>query len=422
MDIGDVFDKLGSVLLYAVIALIGGMIVVGGLVYFLKREKFSDFKKYAAGIAVGFALVTVIAMGYLKGLDTEYTGEGKSLLFWPVMAEIIIVVAGMLAVLISGLFSKKAAKIAGIVTGAGLLGGFIAIMVEMSKYFGDVKADYPGANLVGMAVSAVIFIMIIIGIYLIGAKRDITDTRSIVYGAIAIALSFALSYVKFFEMPQGGSVTFASLLPLMIYCCMFGTRRGVIMCLIYGALQAVQDPYIIHPMQFLLDYPLAFGVIGVSGWFVEKNLFKFKGGKIVAFLAGGILAVALRYACHVLSGVFAFADWADLDKYGTAAAYSLAYNSFAFIDMLIALVAGVLLLGSGSFVKQMERSADVRHGGESVEVHEIDDEDELDRIIAAQNNAETQNANETQTANETQSEEARPVVETDEPSDSSDEQ
>lgn len=108
----------------------------------------------------------------------------------------------------------------------------------------------------------------------VGDKRKMSDTRSIVYGAISIALSFALSYAKLFKLPQGGSVTFASLLPLMVYCCMFGTRRGLVVCTIYGVLQALQDAFIIHPMQFLLDYPLAFGLIGVSGIFMERACLK----------------------------------------------------------------------------------------------------------------------------------------------------
>ena len=377
MDLGDVFDKLGSTLLYAVIALIGGIVLIGALVYFVKREKFATFRKYAAGISIGFAIAAVIAMSYLKGLDTSYEGQGKALLFWPIMAEVIVVVVGMLCMLICGIFSKKAVKIAGICTAAGALGGFIAIMVQMTKYFGDIKADYPGANLVGMIVSAVVFMLITVGIFFLGKKADLSDTRALVYGAVAIALSFALSYAKFFEMPQGGSVTFASLLPLMIYCCMFGTRRGVIVCLVYGVLQAVQDPWILHPMQFLLDYPLAFGMIGISGIFVERKVFKFKGGTVVGFLLGGIIAVCLRYACHVLSGVFAFADWADLDTYGTAAAYSLAYNSFAFIDMVIALAAGVMVLCSKAFLDQMERSSDrATHAtdGEHILLNDTDDD------------------------------------------------
>ena len=177
-------------------------------------------------------------------------------------------------------------------------------------------------------------------------------------------------------MPQGGSLTLASLLPLMIYCCMFGTRRGTIACLIYGVLQAVQDPWIIHPMQFLLDYPLAFGMVGISGIFIEKKVFKNK--KILGFLLGGVVAVIGRFICHVLSGVFAFSVWANLEKYSTVLAYSMAYNSFAFIDMVIALAAGSMLFMSKAFTAQMEKSSDIGEAKKEVAtetVYEDDDDD-----------------------------------------------
>ncbi len=363
MEIGDVFDKLGSVLLYTTIALIGGMILLGALVWFLKREKFADFKKYAGGIAIGYAIVVIVALGYVKGLDTEYMGEGRSLLFVPIISEIAVVFAGIIAMLVCSIFSKKAFKIAGIVTGAGALGGFVAIMVQMAKYFKTVEADYD-ANTTGLIVAAIVIMAVIAGFYALGNKRDISDTRSIVYGAIAIALSFALSYIRFFKMPQGGSVTFASLLPLMVYCCMFGTRRGLIVCMIYGALQAVQDPWIIHPMQFLLDYPLAFGLIGVSGIFVEKGVAK--KYPVVGFVLGAVLGASLRFASHVCSGVFAFASWADTVTYGSVAVYSLAYNSFTFVDMAIAIAAGVLLFSSRAFLTQMALSSDKPAAGQVV--------------------------------------------------------
>lgn len=372
MDMDVLFDKLGGVLLYAVIAMLGAILLIGALVYFFKRERFADFKKYVVGVIVGFAIVAAIVMGYVKSFDTNYDGNGKALTFWPVMAEIIVALAGGVAMLVCSLFGKKPFKVASICTLAGVLGGFIAIMVQMSKYYEEVKGDYD-ANLTGLIVSAIAFICLIIAAYILGNKREESDTRAIVYGALAIALSYALSYVKFFKMPQGGSVTFASLLPLMIYCCMFGTRRGLIVCLLYGAMQALQDTYIIHPMQFLLDYPLAFGLIGVSGIFVEKGFLK--QYPVVGFLLGGMLAVCLRYACHVCSGVFAFASWADLDAYGTVTAYSMAYNSFAFIDMLIALAAGVILFGSRAFIDQMRRSSAPATTGEGDEVVNDGDDD-----------------------------------------------
>ena len=379
MDIETLSDKLQYVALYLAVALAAAFIAVGLLVWFFKRDKFADFKKYAIGIVTGFALTMVVVFAYVKFQCNIDDMQAK--LFYPILATLITVVAGAIAMLVSSLFSKKAVKISFIVTAVLTLGCFIATMVLMAQYYGDIAEYYPNANLVGMIVSAVVFMVIMAVLWFVGDKRKMSDTRSIVYGAISIALSFALSYAKLFKLPQGGSVTFASLLPLMIYCCMFGTRRGLIVCTIYGVLQALQDPFIIHPMQFLLDYPLAFGLIGVSGIFMEKGVFKDK--KVVAFLLGGVLAVVLRYACHVCSGVFAFADYADLDKYDTAIAYSMAYNSFAFVDMIIALVAGSTLFASKSFAALMQKSSDLNKAAEATaEKRQTvdDDEEELDEI------------------------------------------
>ncbi len=375
MDIETLSDKLQFVALYLAVALVAAFIVVGLLVWFKRRDKFADFKKYAIGITTGFAVTMVVVFAYVKFQCNVDDMQAK--LFYPILATLITVVAGAIAMLVSSLFSDKAVKISFIVTAVLTLGCFIATMVLMTQYYGDIAEYYPSANLVGMIVSAVVFMVIMVAAWFVGDKRKMSDTRSIVYGAISIALSFALSYAKLFKLPQGGSVTFASLLPLMIYCCMFGTRRGLIVCTIYGVLQALQDPFIIHPMQFLLDYPLAFGLIGVSGIFMEKGLFKDK--KVVAFLLGGVLAVVLRYACHVCSGVFAFADYADLDKYDTAIAYSMAYNSFAFVDMLIALVAGSTLFASKSFSALMQKSSDV-NAAPQVKAEQPTDDEELDEI------------------------------------------
>lgn len=403
MDINTLSDKLQYVALYlavALVALVAAFIVVGLLVWFFKREKFNDYKKYAIGIATGFAITMVVVFAYVKFQCNIDDMQAK--LFYPILATLITAVAGAIAMLVSSLFNDKAVKISLIVTAALLLGCFIATMVLMAQYYGDIAEYYPNANLVGMIVSAVVFMVIMVVMWFVGDKRKMSDTRSIVYGAISIALSFALSYAKLFKLPQGGSVTFASLLPLMVYCCMFGTRRGLVVCTIYGVLQALQDPFIIHPMQFLLDYPLAFGLIGVSGIFMEKGVFKEK--KIVAFLLGGIIAVVLRYACHVCSGVFAFADYADLDKYGSAIVYSMAYNSFTFVDMALALVAGSTLFASKSFTALMQKSSDVNKLAAATQTADgatgVDNYEELDevdkQIIANQAKSENKDSNDNQ--------------------------
>ena len=181
------------------------------------------------------------------------------------------------------------------------------------------------------------------------------ETKHIAYAAVCISMSFALSYIRLFKMPQGGSVTLASLLPLMLYSYMFGVRKGVFAGFVYGLLQAVQDPWILHPAQFLLDYPVAFAAIGVSGMFrkVEK-LNKFPQ---VSFTLGALVASSLRFISHVFSGVFAFWEFA-LDSLGNPMnvwAYSLGYNSFVFIDIAIVVAAGAFVLSSKAFMKEVNR-------------------------------------------------------------------
>ena len=370
IEIDALFDKLGYVVLYLAVAVLGLGLVTGVVLKKTNPSKLKDFVKVFSGVVIGIAVAVLVTMTYVKMQDTDV----EPLLFYPVLATLVTVLASGIALLVASSFGKKAFRVTLCVAGALALGCFIALMVCMSKQFDLVGSDYEHASTVGMIVSAVVIMALLVAVYILGGKKDVNNTRALVYGAVAVALSFALSYARLFKLPQGGSVTFASLLPLMIYCMMFGTRRGLLVCLVYGTLQALQDPYIIHPMQFLLDYPLAFGLIGVSGIFVEKNLFK---NKIVGFVLGAVLAVGLRYACHVCSGVFAFADYFYWDselmsKYDSAAIYSLAYNSFALVDMAIAIVAGSLMLLSKSFVNQMTLAS------QPAVVEESDDEESDD--------------------------------------------
>lgn len=388
MDIETLSENLGNVVLYLALAVIGAFLIVGLLVWKFKKDKFADFKKYAIGITAGLAICALVILSYIEFQCNKE--DMQAMLFYPILATLICAVAGAIATLVSSLFSRKATKYALFATLLALVGCFIAIMVEMSIYYKGIAGD---ENIVGLIVSAIVAIVIIVAFFILGDKQSFSDTRAIVYGAIAIALSFALSYARLFRLPQGGSVTFASLLPLMIYCCMFGTRRGLVVCLIYGTLQALQDPYIIHPMQFLLDYPLAFGLIGVSGIFMEKGVFKNK--KVLAFLLGGTVAVILRYLCHACTGVFAFASYADLDSYSTVAAYSFAYNSFALVDMAIALACGCMLFASKSFVSAMQKSSNSALTNAEDVSQDDEDLDEIDlQIIKNQQEKEENDSEE----------------------------
>ena len=365
-------SQLGFAILYTVVALAVLGLAVALLMYRFRRDRLKDYAKVAFGVVAGLAIMATVLMAVVTFYQiNNYDGGSPKELFQPILALVCVAIGGGCLMGIASFFNKFAVKVAAIITGAGLLGAFIAAMVLMTRYFETSQSEwYPSLSTTGLVVSMVIGILILGVAFFFGKKATFSDTRSIVYGAIAIAMSFALSYARFIHLPQGGSVTFASLLPLMIYCCMFGTRRGIVVCLIYGCLQALQDTYIIHPVQFLLDYPLAFGMIGVSGFFCERT--PLKKNKLIAFIVGAVIAVVLRYACHICSGVFAFADYADLETYDTAIAYSFAYNSFTIVDLAIDLAAGILLLLSPAFRRQMDIAVQPAKGVED----DFSDEDE----------------------------------------------
>ena len=357
-------SQLGFAILYTVVALAVLGLAVALLMYRFRRDRLNDYAKVAFGVVAGLAIMATVLMAVVTFYQiNNYDGGSPKELFQPILALVCVAIGGGCLMGIASFFNKFAVKVAAIITGAGLLGAFIAAMVLMTRYFETSQSEwYPSLSTTGLVVSMVIGILILGVAFFFGKKATFSDTRSIVYGAIAIAMSFALSYARFIHLPQGGSVTFASLLPLMIYCCMFGTRRGIVVCLIYGCLQALQDTYIIHPVQFILDYPLAFGMIGVSGFFCERT--PLKKNKLIAFIVGAVIAVVLRYACHICSGVFAFADYADLETYDTAIAYSFAYNSFTIVDLAIDLAAGILLLLSPAFRRQMDIASQPTKGVE----------------------------------------------------------
>lgn len=180
----------------------------------------------------------------------------------------------------------------------------------------------------------------------VGKKTDKKmKSKSLVYASICIAMSFALSYVRFFELPQGGSVTFASLLPLMVYSYIFGIRKGVVVGVIYGFLQFIQAPWFFHPVQFVLDYPIAFCAIGLTGLFGETPIFQ--KNRILQFSLGAVVAVLFRYLAHVVSGIFVFGS-GDPTNYG-AVGWSFLYNLFSFADMAISIAVGAVLFASRSF-------------------------------------------------------------------------
>lgn len=291
------YEKISTISLFVTIALVVAIIV--GFILTRKKSQLllNNYSKIILGVIIGYSIALVVILMSLKLIEYKEAGY------------------------LEDMFSIKT------------LVGAINSPVQLYLY----------GVLLMIAITSIAIIF--------GKKTDNkVRSKSLVYASICIAMSFALSYIRFLELPQGGSITFASLLPLMIYSYIFGSRKGVIAGVIYGFLQFIQAPWFYHPVQFFLDYPIAFSAIGLTGLFREVGLFKNK--RFIQFALGGVLAVIIRYLSHVVSGIFVFGS-ADPENYG-AVAWSFLYNAFSLADMAICLLIGGFLFASKSFNGMMD--------------------------------------------------------------------
>ena len=149
------------------------------------------------------------------------------------------------------------------------------------------------------------------------SKKESVTTKQIVFSAMAIALATVVATViKLPSLPNGGSVTLFSMLLVSLVGYWYGPLTGIIAAVGFGILQFITGPYVVHPIQVIIDYPLAFGALGLSGFFSGK-----KNGLLMGYLAGVL-------------GRFFFASVSGLIFY-TVYVESLAENMMAIWGSLV---------------------------------------------------------------------------------------
>lgn len=167
-------------------------------------------------------------------------------------------------------------------------------------------------------------------------SKTVWSTKMLALGAVCMALSNVLSMIKLFDMPQGGSVTPASMLPLMLFAYVYGVGPGMTVGAVYGVMQFIIEPYFLSVPQMLLDYPIAFAMVGLAGVFsTYKN-------RPVGLMAGVVLGSLGRFVAAVLSGVVFFAEYAgDQNPW----VYSIGYNGAYMLPECIICVVLALAVG-----------------------------------------------------------------------------
>jgi thiamine transporter len=157
------------------------------------------------------------------------------------------------------------------------------------------------------------------------------QTKIVAEVVVSVALAYALNMIVMFRMPQGGSVTAVSMVPLLWLALRRGVRVGVIGGIIFGIVDMFPQPFVVHPVQFLLDYPLAFGALGLAGFFQTHPI-------------GGVFSgIAGRFACHFIAGVVFFGMYAPEGM--NPIVYSAIYNgSYLIVELVFSVIVMYILV------------------------------------------------------------------------------
>ncbi len=172
---------------------------------------------------------------------------------------------------------------------------------------------------------------------------------------IMIALATVLSMVTIVKMPLGGSLTPVSMLPICMIAILYGTGWGIGTAFAYALVQLAIDfasamtwglTATSLVVCFLFDYILAFTALGLAGLFRKKGT--------PGIIGGVILALCVRYLCHIISGGTVFAVWMP-EEWSNPWIYSAAYNgAFMLPELVLTTVAAFALTKVPAIKKLMK--------------------------------------------------------------------
>jgi thiamine transporter len=146
-------------------------------------------------------------------------------------------------------------------------------------------------------------------------QKSFKNPRLLAEMAIFIALGTALSFIIIYALPEGGSITLASMVPILWLSLRRGPKVGIAAGVIYGLIQLMILPYVVDPAQLLLDYPLAFGALGLAGFFPKRPVL------------GAAVGISARFLMHFIAGVVYWAPIyaPNLNPFAYSAVYNASY-------------------------------------------------------------------------------------------------
>lgn len=211
-------------------------------------------------------------------------------------------------------------------------------------------------------------------------------TVSAVMLAFATVLAVVCDFIPFLNLPFGGGFTVASMLPIVLVSYMYGIKWGLFTSFAYSCIQILMSLImgktvlaLFTPSSdsfmgmgaaiaiIIIDYLLAYTVLGLGGIF--RNKIK---SKVVAIVLGVIVALSLRYLCHIISGYIFYGAWAEwffsqdgfyaiggklLNTFsgkGLALIYSIFYNGLYMIPEIIITAVAASGISNIKYIKKMD--------------------------------------------------------------------
>jgi thiamine transporter len=163
------------------------------------------------------------------------------------------------------------------------------------------------------------------------SRKNIFSTKILAEIIVFVALAGALSLVShsFFSLPQGGSINIG-MVPIFWLALRRGPKIGIFAGAVFGVVDLAIEPFVVNPVQFILDYPLPFACLGLVAFFQKIPV------------AGVVVGVTGRFLCHFTSGVIYFPQYAPPGM--SPIVYSAIYNAIYLVPSMIicAIIIGIL--------------------------------------------------------------------------------
>jgi thiamine transporter len=163
------------------------------------------------------------------------------------------------------------------------------------------------------------------------ARNQTFSTKILAEIIVLVAAAGALSLMShsFFSLPQGGSIN-VGMVPIFWLALRRGARIGIFAGTVFGVVDLAIDPFVVNPVQFILDYPLPFACLGLAGFFQKLPI------------VGVVVGVTGRFVSHFVSGVVYFANYAPAGM--SPVVYSAVYNATYLVPSMIVCAIVIAML------------------------------------------------------------------------------